>query len=133
MALKEDLRHDVKNFGKAFTAFGKGFLRSTKQITGAVKNRVSDEAAPVPDDNVFKDGTWRETAREFGKAFTGVGRSVASAVTGKPLTAAQAAEEADTEMKAAVQENAALIDSALAEQAEELRKQDSDDPSVIPE
>ena len=78
MALKDQWKETGKELGGAFSGLGKNIVRSVK---GGV-DKATDWADPEKeggagkDSNVFNDGSWRETGKDLGGAFTDLGKSI---------------------------------------------------------
>ena len=81
---KEEWKRTGKNLGGAFEALGKAIVRTgTAGFEKAGKWAAEDkneETAEDKDSTVFNDGTWRETGKDLGKAFRGLGGSILGSV-----------------------------------------------------
>jgi hypothetical protein len=78
MSLKDDWKGTGKQLGGAFAGLGKALLKTAK--VGIDKaEAVADGSDPdkaVPEQNVTNDGTWRQTGKELGGAFAGLGKTL---------------------------------------------------------
>lgn len=78
MALKDDWKGTGKQLGGAFANLGKTLLKTAK--VGVDKAEAwadgEDPEKAVPEQNVTNDGSWRETGKELGGAFAGLGRTL---------------------------------------------------------
>ncbi len=90
MALKDDWKGTGKQLGGAFANLGKALIKTAK--VGVDKAEAwaegEDPGKAVPEQNVTNDGTWRETGKELGGAFAGLGKTLLH-------TAETGAEKAD--------------------------------------
>lgn len=90
MAIKDDWKDTGKQLGGAFANLGKALIKTAK--VGVDKAEAwaegEDPEKAVPEQNVTNDGTWRETGRELGGAFAGLGKTLLH-------TAETGAEKAD--------------------------------------
>lgn len=81
---KQEWKSTGKELGGAFTGLAKSLIRSAKVgIDKAeewaeedVKKQPQQTQAQDQESNVFNDGTWRETGKELGKAFTSLGKTL---------------------------------------------------------
>lgn len=103
MSQRDDWKDTGKSLGGAFKGLGKSIVRTAK--TGVDKaadwaeGKPADDPAAAPeqaltdeqasgaadsgtnnDTNVFNDGTWRETGKELGGAFKGLGQNIIKSV-----------------------------------------------------
>ncbi len=91
---KEDWKKTGKATGSAFKTLGKTLVKSAKQITDDVVDWAEDTPKDPNEQNVFKDGTWRNTFKEIG----GAAESFADTVVGT-------AEEVKTEIEKDITDN----------------------------
>lgn len=98
MALKEDWKGTGKQLGGAFASLGKTLLRTAK--VGVDKAEAwadgQDPAQAVPKENVTNDGSWRETGKELGGAFAGLGKTLLHTAEAGAEKAEEWAEEDKT-------------------------------------
>lgn len=93
MSQRDDWKDTGKGLGSAFKGLGKSIVRTAK--TGVDKavdwaeGKPAEETAQTADgaaatqasgteagSNVFNDGTWRETGKDLGGAFKGLGQNI---------------------------------------------------------
>lgn len=91
---KEEWKNTGKELGGAFTGLAKSLIRSAKTGIDKVEDWAEDDGkeqkaeTAEPESNVFNDGTWRETGKNLGKAFMGLGKTLVK-------TGEEAAEKAE--------------------------------------
>ena len=78
---KEEWKNTGKELGGAFQGLAKSLIRTAKQgVEDAEEWANTDENAPKepkPEEStVFNDGTWRETGKSLGHAFTNLGKTL---------------------------------------------------------
>lgn len=78
MALKDDWKGTGKKLGGAFAELGKSLIKTAKvgvdKAEAWADGKDPDEA--VPRENVTNDGTWRETGKALGGAFSDLGKTL---------------------------------------------------------
>lgn len=76
---KEEWKESGAEMGRAWTSFGKTFVKSAKVTTDKVSDWADDKKADPnaqPTSNVYNDGSWRQTGKELGGAFAGMGKAL---------------------------------------------------------
>ena len=78
MALKDDWKDTGKQLGGAFANLGRTLIKTAKIGMDKAEALVDgkDPEKAVPEQNVTNDGSWRETGKELGGAFAGLGRTL---------------------------------------------------------
>lgn len=83
MSLRDEWKNTGKGLGQAFKGFGKNIARSVNTGLENPDAVFGDEQDKNETSTVFNDGSWRETGKELGSAFLGLGKSIlSSAKTG---------------------------------------------------
>lgn len=98
---KEEWKSTGKELGGAFTGLAKSLIRSAKAGIDkaeewaeedtkkeAQQTKAQGAETQAQESNVFNDGTWRETGKGLGKAFTSLGKTIIG-------TGAEAVEKAE--------------------------------------
>lgn len=81
---KEEWKESGTELGHAWKTFGKTFVRSAETTTDKVvtwaDNKTSDGekeiVQPQPNSTVYSDGSWKETGKQLGGAFAGIGKTM---------------------------------------------------------
>ena len=79
---KQEWKNTGKELGGAFTGLAKSLIRSAKVGIDKAEEWAEEDGkepkqqAETQESNVFNDGTWRETGKELGKAFTSLGKTI---------------------------------------------------------
>lgn len=92
--VKENWKETGKELGHAFKKFGKTFLKSARTVADKADDKCNKKDKTVvvetdengnikKEENVFNDGSWRETGKGFGQAFSSLGKSIGNTFTGK--------------------------------------------------
>ncbi|MBR6322371.1 MAG: YtxH domain-containing protein [Lachnospiraceae bacterium] len=125
MALKDQWKETGKDMGEAFSGLGKNIIRS---VADGVE-KVTDWAQPKEEkddgSSVFNDGSWRETGKDFGEAFSGLGKSLVStakAGKGKAEDWADDRKEGAEDKAEDVKDKAEDVKEAIEEKAEDVKE-----------
>ena len=88
--VQENWKETGEELGSSFKQFGKTILKSARTIVDKVDDKCnndydarSEEDKEKKESNVFNDGSWRETGKDLGHAFTSLGQSIGNTFTGK--------------------------------------------------
>ena len=80
---KEEWKNTGKELGGAFQGLAKSLIRSAKEGVEKAEewaeeddNENAAKNAEPQESNVFNDGTWRETGKSLGHAFTKLGKTL---------------------------------------------------------
>lgn len=111
---KEEWKKTGKNLGGAFEGLAKAIVRTgtagfEKAGKWAAEDK-SDENKENDNSTVFNDGTWRETGKDLGNAFRGLGSSILGSVERGADKAEQWAEGAKDKAEDAVHKTADAAD-----------------------
>ncbi len=128
MALKDQWKETGKNMGEAFSGLGKNIVRVVRDGVDKATDWADKDENKLPEgekeSTVFNDGSWRETGKDFGEAFSGLGKSLLnSAKAGKEKAedwADSRKEDAGEEAEAAL-EKAEDVKEAAEEKIEDLK------------
>ena len=85
---KEDFKESGIEIGHAFKTFGKTFVRSAETTTDRVvdwadettSGEKKEKSNPEPNSSVYSDGSWKETGKQLGGAFAGMGKTILKSV-----------------------------------------------------
>lgn len=85
---KEEFKQSGKEIGHAFQTFGKTFVRSAETTADRVVEWADDKTAAEkaqkeqrePNSSVYSDGSWKETGKQLGGAFAGMGKTILHSV-----------------------------------------------------
>ena len=88
MALKDQWKETGKDMGEAFSGLGKNIVRVVRDGVDKATDWADKDETKLPEgekeSTVFNDGSWRETGKDMGEAFSGLGKSlINSAKAGK--------------------------------------------------
>lgn len=75
---KQEWKNSGTELGHAFKSFGKTFVRSAKTTGEKIADWADDKPAEEqqPESTVYSDGSWKQTGKELGNAFVGVGKTL---------------------------------------------------------
>ncbi len=73
---KEEWKETGKSMGNAFSSLGKNIIRSAKTTVDKATDWAEKDENKSSKENVFNDGSWRETGKEMGHAFGSFGKNV---------------------------------------------------------
>ena len=83
---KEEWKNTGKELGGAFQGLAKSLIRTAKQGVDAAEewaerdeNEPQQQETGEQESTVFNDGTWRETGKNIGHAFAGLGKTILKA------------------------------------------------------
>lgn len=100
---KEEWKESGAEMGHAWTTFGKTFIRSAKTTTGKVTDWAEDkpkDSSEQPESTVYSDGSWKQTGKELGGAFAGMGKTLLHSVGLSTSSEANANTNAEADVAA---------------------------------
>ena len=129
MALKDQWKETGKNMGEAFSGLGKNIVRVVRDGVDKATDWADKDEEKLPEgekeSTVFNDGSWRETGKDFGEAFSGLGKSlVNSAKAGKDKAEdwAEDRKEAREAKKEAHEDKAEDVKEAVEDKVEDVKE-----------
>lgn len=87
MGLKDEWKQTGKGLGTAFKELGKTISKSAKYIVNKADEKINSEdyeekpESTEKESTVFNDGSWRNTGKDLGKAFAGLGKTIGDTVS----------------------------------------------------
>lgn len=123
MALKDQWKETGKGMGEAFSGLGKNIIRTVADGVEKATDWAQPKEEKGDENTVFNDGSWRETGKDFGEAFSGLGKSIiSSAKAGKEKAEdwAEDRKEQAEDMKEAAEDKAEDVKEAVSDKIEDL-------------
>ncbi len=124
MGLKDQWKETGKDMGEAFSGLGKNIIRTVADGVEKATDWAQPKDEKADNSTVFNDGSWRETGKDFGEAFSGLGKSIVnSAKAGKEKAEdwAEDRKEKAEDLKETAEEKAEDVKEAAEEKIEDLK------------
>ena len=129
MGLKDQWKETGKEMGEAFSGLGKNIIRTVADGVEKATDWAQPDDGKDDGSTVFNDGSWRETGKDFGEAFSGLGKSIlGTAKAGKEKAEDFAEDKKDdaADLKEAAEEKAEDVKEAVADKEEDVKEAVSD-------
>lgn len=75
---KEEWKNTGKSLGNAFKSLAKTTVRSANRVVDKAENKLEGKEDTLDENekSVFADGSWKETGKQLGNAFSSLGKSI---------------------------------------------------------